>query len=387
MRLFILLLGIISLFSCGTSKFVKEPKVFFQTNSKIRSAILIDNGRLYYGNDDCEFYAINIFTQKEEWIYSTDAAVETWPVITDGKIIFNAENSLYILDCINGNEIYKVTQPSKNKIRVSQDRWAFNDSYVAVSNGIAYYLTLDGELVAVDINKGSIIWTLISESPGVVASGINYDNGKLYYVDNSGHMCCVDIDKRKINFRTYIGDQIYARIYINNGKLYAGGRSAKMYCIDGNSGEIIWSSHSFDKTTWLSGGSVSIGDTLYTCTSDEHTLAAFNKVNGEFLRIYPTETNAYTKPVLNSENIIVAATDVYTFTQSNIMEFDTKNHCKLWQIKLDDCVLSSPAIYQEVLYFGSDSGRIYYIALSGNKKVGKNDKNCDVCGIKFELNS
>jgi len=359
MKLIILLAGLTLLSTCVKNKSEKEPKIFFQTNSKVRSAILTDNGRLYFGNEDCEFYAINISNKKKVWVYSTDAAVETWPVITDGKVIFNAENTLYILDCINGNELYKVTHPSVNSIRASQDRWTFNDSYVAVSNGIAYYLTLDGELVAVDINKGNIIWTLPSESPGVVYSGVSYDNGKLFYVDNSGHMCCVDIEKRQMNFRTYIGDKIYARIHINNGKLYAGGRSTKMYCLDENSDEILWSTSSFNRTTWFSGGSVSIGNILYTGTSDEHAIVSIDKNTGELLHLFPTELNVYTQPVLNGENFIA----ISTFNKSYIIEYDTKSYQKLWQGQIEENVFSSPSIYEGKLYFGSDSGRIYSINL------------------------
>ena len=359
MKLIALLMSFVLLSSCGISKFERTPKVFFQTNSKIRSAIVTDNGRLYFGNQNCEFYAINISGKKVAWVYSTDEAVETWPVITDDKIIFNAGNTLYILNSKNGNELYKVTHPSEKSTRASKDRWTFNDSYVAVSNGIAYYLTLDGELVAVDINKGNIIWTLPSESPGVAYSGVNYDNGKLYYTDYSGHMCCVDTEKKQLVFRTNIGDRVYAPIHIDNGKLYAGGRSTKMHCIDGTSGEIIWSTFSFNKTTWFSGGSVSVGDILYTGTSDEHTIVSINKQTGELLHSFPAEMNVYTQPVLNGENVIA----ISTFNKSYIIEFDTKTKQKLWQGQVEEDVLSSQSIYKGKIYFGSDSGRIYSINL------------------------
>jgi outer membrane protein assembly factor BamB len=148
-------------------------------------------------------------------------------------------------------------------------------------------------------------------------------------------------------------------MHINDGKIYVGGRSCKVYCIDADYGDVLWSSFSHSKGTWFSGGSISVDNTLYTCTSDESTLVAFEKNTGEFQRIYPTETYAYTQPLLHGANVIVASTDVQTFDKSYIMEFDTKNHTKLWQASLEDCILSSPAIYQGTVYFGSDSGKIY----------------------------
>ena len=342
--------------SCGKAS---KPEVFFESGSKIRSAILVEDGRLYFGNENREFYAVDIATKRKLWMYSTDEPVQTWPVFSDGKIIFNAGNSLYILNSTDGKEIHKITYPAKNTDRVSQDRFAFSDSYVAVSEGIAYYAALNGDIVAVDIKTGEIIWSIVSENPGAVASGINFRGGKLYYTDFAGSLCCVDTQTKQMIFQTQIQDRIFAPMYVNDGKIYLGGRSCKMYCIDADKGDVIWSSFSNDSTTWFSGGSVSVGNTLYACASDEHSIDAFNKDTGEFLRLYPTELNAYTAPLLHGENVIVAATDVYSLKKSYMMEFDTKKHTKLWQISLDDCILSSPAIYQGVLYFGTDSGTIY----------------------------
>ena len=338
-----------------------KPDVFFETGAKIRSAILVNDGKLYFGNENSEFYAVDIATGQKLWMYSTEKPVQTLPVFTDGKIIFNAGNSLYILDAGNGNEIHKYTHPCKNTFRISNDRFAFNDSHVAVSEGIAYFAALNGDIVAVDMEKGEKIWSVSTKKLGAVASGVNFWDDKLYYNNSAGSLCCVDIKTRQMLFQTQVRDRIFAPMYINEGKIYLGGRGCKLYCIDADNGDVIWSSHSHNTGTWFSGGSVSVGNTLYSCTSDECTLVAFDKNTGEFQRIYPTETNAYTQPLLNGENVIVAATNVYSFNQSYIMEFDTKNHTKLWQASLDEGVLSSPAIYEGVMYFGSDSGKIYRI--------------------------
>jgi outer membrane protein assembly factor BamB len=348
-------------FSCVSEKSIGKAKVFFKSDSSIRSAILIDNGKLYFGNENCEFYAVDIKSGKKRWVYSTDVPVQTWPVSADGKILFNAGNSLYVLDSENGNQLIKFTYPCNSSSRVSNIRYAFNDSYTAVSQGMAYYAALNGDIVAVDLNTGEMAWSFPAEKPDVVASGINYWDGKLYYVDSQCFLCCLDIRTRAMLFKVYIGDRVYAPLTIDDGKIYAGGRSCKTYCVNACTGDIIWSSHSETRSTWFSGGSVVIGNDLYACTSDEHSIAVFDKDTGDLKRLYPTETNAYTKPVLNGENIVVAASladrDAY------IMEFDTKTHEKLWQVFLPDRVVSSPAIYKGVLYFGSDSGTVHRINL------------------------
>jgi len=341
------------------------PDIFFETETSIRSGISIDSGRLYFGNEKNEFYAIDINTKQMLWKYSADTAVQTNPVITDSKIIFNAGDSLYILNAVNGEELFKITYPSNNSFRASFNSYVFNDSYTAVKDGIAYFAAPDGSIIAVDINSGDILWTLPSgiKSRGEVASGINFYNNKLYYIDYFGFLCSIDIETKQFLFKTEIRDR-FSSIHIDNDKIYAAGRNKKIFCIDANTGDVIWSSFSYDPTTWFSGGSVIIGNVIYSGTSDERSIVAFNKDTGDFLRFYPAEFNVFTPPVLNGENIVLAAVNVYSKRQSSIMEFDTKNHIKLWQVDLEDGVFSAPIIYQDVLYFGSDSGRIYSIKLN-----------------------
>ena len=343
-----------------------KAEVFFETEFSIRSSILTDNDRLYFGNEKCEFYAIDINTKQELWKYLTDIPVQTKPVIIEEKIIFNAGNSLYILNAVYGNEIYKITFPSNNSSRVSFNNYVFNDSYTAVCGNIAYFAALDGTIVAVNINNGEIDWTLPSgiQFRGEVASGINLYNNKLYFVDYFGFLNCVDTETIQTVFKTGLQDRIFAPILIDNNKIYIGSRNKKFYCIDANTGEFIWSTFSYDPTTWFTGGSVIIGNVVYTGTSDERSIVAFNKNTGEFLHFYPAQLNVFTPPVLNGENIVVATVNVYSKKLSSIMEFDTRNNIKLWQANLDDCILSPPVIYQGVLYFGSDSGKIYSIDLN-----------------------
>jgi len=342
----------------------KNAGILFQTDAKIRSAVLINDGKLYFGNEACNFYAVDINTKRQLWVYKTDEAVQTLPVFADEKIIFNAGNTLYILNASNGKELSKVIYPSRSSRRLSYDSYSYNDSHTAIHDGIAYFAAGNGDVVAVDINKGEIVWTIPAASPGVVGSGLSVYNGRLYWSDFFGTLRCVDISTRQPVFQTVISDRIFAPMLICDGKIFVAGRSCKIYCIDANSGDVIWLSYSSVQTSWFTGGSVCTGDTIYTCTSDGFSLLAFDKETGDFKRTYPTTVNGYTKPVLNGNNIIIAATDVYRLNRSFIMEFDTKNHTKLWEVSLSEGVLSSPAIYNGTVYFGSDSGNIYSIDLN-----------------------
>ncbi len=345
---------------------VVGPELFFESGAPIRSSLVAADGMLYFGNESHEFVAIDLDTRQIRWTYRPRDLVETSPVVTDGNVIFNAGNSLYILDAATGEERHRIIHATDSTARVSDEPHAFNDSYAAVNEGIAYFAALDGALVAVDIVSGEIRWTLPAENPGTVASGVDFYDGKLYFVDNAGTLQCVHAGNERRIFQVGLQDRIFAPICFDNNKLYIAGRSCRVYCIDAQKGDVVWSSYSADKTTWFSGGSIVIGETLYTCTSDEHTLLCLDKNTGAFARIYPTETNAYTRPLSYGESVIVAATDVYSLDRSDITAFDIAHNKKLWVAQLADGVLSSPVIYKEALYVGSESGTIYRIPLNLN---------------------
>lgn len=343
---------------------VVTAEVFFETGDKIRSSILTNEGALFFGNESCEFYAVDINSKQELWKYITDEPVQSLPIFSNNMVIFNAGNTLYGLSSEKGEEVFKVTHTTGAKGRLSNNEYTYNEASAVVSEGIAFYNALNGDLIAVDITLGEIIWTIPAVYEGTTGSGVNVYNGKLYWVNAGGALCCADINTQEMLFMLNLEDRIYAPMYINDGKIYIAGRNCRLYCIDAENGNLIWGSYADDKTTWFSGGSVCVGDIVYTGTSDRRAVFSFNKDTGEFNRIYKAEANVYTQPVLNGDNLIVTATDVYTFKRSIIMEFDTQNNVKLWRANVTDAIFSSPAVYDGAVYFGTDSGKVYYINLN-----------------------
>ena len=341
----------------------KTPEILFEGASPVRSALVADGGRLFFGNEANEFYALDIATGEVLWKYGTDAAVETEPVVDGGRIVFNAANTLYVLDASTGRELHKTACQRDAAERVSDDMFAFNDSRAAVSGDVAWFAALDGNIVEVALAGGDVVRTFSAVTPGEVASGVDILDGRLYWVDHAGMLCCLDVARWELVFLTMLEDRVFAPMYIADGKIYLGGRSCKIYCVDAADGDVLWSSFSLDPTTWFSGGSVAVGDVLWTCTSDEHTLLGLDRNTGAFRRLLPTETNGYTRPALHGNNVIVAATDVYSLARSDVMEFDTARNVKLWQATLDDGVLSSPVVAGDMLFVASESGMIYKFAL------------------------
>ncbi len=346
----------------------KLPEVVFEAGSPIRSALVTEGGRLFFGSADRRFRAIDTAMGEALWSYTASDAVESQPVVTGGRVIFNAANTLYILDATSGAQIHKAVYSTDATTRVSDDHYAYNDSGVAVSDdGIAFFAALNGDIVGVEIDSGKVVCVFPSPAAGEVASGVVLDGGSLYWVDHDGALCSVDVAGWRLDFRTEIGDRVFAPMLIDRGRVFLGGRGCRMWCVDATGGAVLWSSYSADPTTWFSGGSVMVGDTLWAATSDEHTMLLLDAATGEFRGLLPTVTNAYTRPVVHGDEVIVAATDVYILDgpdrRSDITGFDARSGAVLWRTTLDDSVLSSPVVADDALWVASESGRIYRFAL------------------------
>src|SRR6185312_16295985 len=60
------------------------------------------------GSSDGSIYAINLTSGQKLWAYKTGGAVESSPLILDGKVIAgSADNSLYAVDLASGKLLWK----------------------------------------------------------------------------------------------------------------------------------------------------------------------------------------------------------------------------------------------------------------------------------------
>ena len=68
----------------------------FRTGAPIRSAIIVDNGVAFFGDDSGKLFAVDIATGKEKWAaYNTGARIIASPAVADGVVYIASHDHLF----------------------------------------------------------------------------------------------------------------------------------------------------------------------------------------------------------------------------------------------------------------------------------------------------
>ncbi|MBP6927587.1 MAG: PQQ-binding-like beta-propeller repeat protein [Caldisericia bacterium] len=146
----------------------------FKADGAIKSAAAFSNNSLYFGSTDGTFCCLDSETGKTNWSFDSGSPVESSPAVGAGRIVFASYYNIYCLNEQTGT-------PS----------WSFKPKFRAISSPIiagdkVYQATLCQSLHCFDLEKGTEFWhyedLIIHSSPSCM-SGMIYignDHGTLY---------------------------------------------------------------------------------------------------------------------------------------------------------------------------------------------------------------
>ena len=249
--------------------------------------------------------------------------------------------------------------------------WTFQtggwvESSPAVLNGVLYVGSNDGNLYALDATTGNLKWNFtiggkISSSPaicdGTVYLQSNLQDKNIYAIDS-------DTGTLKWKFKTeMVIDDVASSPVVVDGTVYVGSSDhsdslwGSVYALDAYTGDLKWKfTNKFDtfvSSPAVSGETVyvgSTGGTLYALDKDTGTIIWEFNAGGGNIRSSPAVSNG------------VVYTSCQYFPRINkIYAISAFNGTLKWEFSMesDGPEYSSPAIYNNIIYTGSDDGHIY----------------------------
>jgi len=128
-------------------------------------APLVSNGVMYLGTEAGSVYAIDVATHAQRWRFSTSSPVHATLALSDGRLVFQAIDTIYALDAATGQELW----------RKRRDGVWFS---VTVSDGIVFSTASDGGVYALDARTGIERWRVVTPdsfwTPAAVFNGVVY---------------------------------------------------------------------------------------------------------------------------------------------------------------------------------------------------------------------
>jgi len=324
--------------AAGVPKF-SRVKWKFHTGGRVFSSPAVSNGTLYAGSTDGNLYALDLEAGSQKWKFATGARVTSSPAVAGGVVYFESyDGNFYAVDAASGQLKWKFQTGGERRFTAKHlhgglpaaesvpDPFDFYLSSAVVWNGAVYFGSGDGNIYALNAASGTLKWKhptgdIVHASPAIA-------DGTVFVGSWDSYFYALDAATGQEKWRFKTGDDpdthnqvgIQSSAAVVDGVVYFGCRDSNLYAVDAQTGQKKWA---FDtKGSWVIASPAVRGGKVYFATSD----------SGLF---YMMDTKSGT-PIFS-------------------LNF------KQWPM------FSSPAVAGDMLYIGSNEGKLIAIDLAAQK--------------------
>jgi outer membrane protein assembly factor BamB len=274
------------------------------------------------------------------WTYTATSAVRSAATVQDGVVYVGAFNGdFYALNETTGDLIWTYVTDG--------DIW----SSAAVANGIVYFTCRDFNIYALNATTGNKIWNFTTDdetwSSPVVYGGVVYfgANDNIFYALNA------ITGEREWSFTTR--GHIRSSPAIVDGVVYISSQDGYLYALNASTGAQIWRSPTGDGDTYTNSSPAVAGSVVYIGSTDEHVYA-FNAATGTQIWNYTTGNKVASSPAVAYGIVYVGSED------ENVYALNASTGALIWSRATGDAVFSSPAVADGVVYVGAYPNGIVY---------------------------
>ena len=302
----------------------QKPKLFFSHNKKI--LIVADN--------IAKLYALDIKTGELIWKTKTNAPHNSQIKIYKNKFyIIDFENTLRAYSVNDGKEIWN-NKTQKSLIR-SQKKLS-----LVIKDEIVYFNNSLGDISAVDINSGNLIWQTPTQSSIAYDVGfflktsvIVMDNNALFFSNNQNQFFSIDTQTGTINWKQEINSSL--RPTIINDLIFTVSDEGYLIILEKKTGNIIRVNDTFGglkKNFFSSKGPKTCAVSLFSTK-----------------RVPCNEKKIRT--MIKPTGFIVGTEKIYISTDNGrLLVVEISNGKVLSELKIDNKKISRPSIINKNLY-------------------------------------
>ena len=384
----------------------------FKTGAKVLSSPAVVDGSVYVGRADHAVYALNAADGTVRWRCKTRGAVNSSAAFSAGTVyVLSVDGNLYALDSADGTLKWKFategerrftapgihgTSPRTESMPDPFDVFLSSPTVVA---GIVYFGSGDHHVYAIDAGSGALRWKF--ETGSVVHASPAVADGVVYIGSWGRNLYALNAETGALIWKFQTGDDtdIYNQVGIAGSAAVAGGtvffgcRDGHFYALDARTGARKWAHD--NKKGWVIASPAVERGVVYFPTSDGERFKALDAATGATIYDISNKAVSFSSPAIAQGTVFYGSSDgwlhaVDASTGRIKAEFQTDgsranaskyidrdghiDNAALYPdftldgmiIGLDrmfslGSVLSSPAVVDGVVYFGSTDGNVYAI--------------------------
>ncbi|ACB77172.1 Pyrrolo-quinoline quinone [Opitutus terrae PB90-1] len=387
---------------------LKGVKWTVKTGGPVVSSPVLVDGTLYVGSDDGSLYAVEAGSGATKWKFATEGYVRSTPAIVDGTAYFGSyDGFIYAVDAATGQLRWKFETAGERKFsakglhgsrpkqQVIADAWDCYLSSPTVVDGRVHVGSGDGHVYALDARSGELRWKFATQdvvhaSPAVV-------DGVVYVGSWDTFLYALDATNGALKWKFKTGEDpenhnqegIQSSPTVVEGVVYFGCRDFHLYAVEAQTGTQRWK----HKITWINATPTVRDGRVYASTSIPSMFFALDAQTGE--EVYRVELGApaFSSPTLAGDLAFVGSFNGRLYAvdlagrkiawvyetdaaKANVRQaltpegqlnspvlfpsrFFEKMTVAVDHLLASGAILSSPAVEQGRVYFGSADGAIY----------------------------
>lgn len=303
------------------------PKWTFTTGAAIHSSPAVIDGTVYIGSRDGNVYALDEETGQLKWKFKTGSWVDSSPAVADGVVYVGSnDGKLYALDAATGQQL-----------------WAYNAEYPvrsspAIADGIIYVGADDYGVHAVDAETGARVWRY--ETNNLVASSPVVSHGLVIVGSVDGSLYSINAKNGRLRLRYDSRDPVVSSPVVNDDAAYFANTQGTIFAIDPT--DRNWPFEHQLKKYW---------NALYI-----YGVAPKPPLDSGFLWFQWLGWGIRT-----TSSLTIFDNAIYLGANENMMAIGLNTQDIFWTFPTGDAVVSSPAVLDSVVYFGSQDGSLYAV--------------------------
>ena len=294
-----------------SSKLIWKKNYYSKSERKFNPILQFANNNKYLvvADNIAKYYLINIENGNLIWMRNNLAPFNSQIKIYKDKFFtIDFSNTIRCFSLQNGKELWNVK--TENSLVRSQKKL----SIVIVKNKL-YFNNSIGDVTAVDINKGEMIWQLPTQSSNInetafslKTSDIVADDKNLYFSNNKNQFFSIDIDTGSFEWKNNINSIV--RPVIVDNLIFTVSLEGYLIVIEKNTGNIIrisdiFNSFKLKKRAKIKPSGFLIGINKLYLTTSNGRLIVIDINSGKTRSIMKIDNEKISRPFVNQNNLFV----------------------------------------------------------------------------------
>ena len=295
----------------SNQKILWKNNYYTKSEKKLKPTLnfLLNGEDLIIIDSIAKYYSININTGKLNWSKSN-----TYPFNSEIKI---AKNKFFVVDYKNTLKCYNVDDGSECWSLQTEDSFTISNSQfslIIIENMVIFNNSI-GDITAVDIDTGLIVWQLPTQSSSIINETYNFkisklvtDGNSIFFSNNKGQFYSIDKTTGTVNWINEVKSNITP--VITGNLIFTISDLGYLFVIEKNKGNIIritdlFKNYKIKKRKNIKPIGFVIGKTnLYLTNTDGKMIIADLNL-GNIIREEKVSRSFTSKPIIHNKNLFV----------------------------------------------------------------------------------